>query len=1153
MAITSDSAKIKFYVGSFDYDTTISLPATSLENRFLLQWEGSIAPQLPSFNIDAQLLDVLFKITFEGEVIYENPQYADSSFMAAPTDPDVSINADENPEEITTYRDFAMVPSGTGVVSNGKYTVEAKFVYQNIANDIVFQEGTFIANLNFESKSPSLSEWYDQELPSLTITDSQDYMINGVTATTNTEFVLSPPQNRSETTNTYEDIQTVTYSSFWTGGNEMTYTVLIEYDFTSYIIIQAKQDYYQFPIYYMDWCATYDCLNELYNLAIGANCGTKQKSIYQDKWAQATSLIQQIQLGLGCGKSTISGLITQLNDVLDCSCGCLDDTPRQINSGNVVPISDIQFVTATEDETVIDLSAGSTVFLSLDADYGETDISVINFSENGTYKFIVTNVSNDLIQQANFDASIFSSPVGDVIIYAESEVIIYDFYAISGSEIVLDNSNISTSITSISAGAGLNIDTSNPFVPKVLFTSTTSAQLALAANSLQAGQGYVNYVQQNVEVTTGSTLINLALGNVVSLNVLNSNTELSVSNIVERKRYIFQIYSSTDKIATFDEDMFRDADGSIDPVIPSGVANTRTVLEFIGTNLGTPSLLLMSRSEAPLGTETIAATPSSLTTLNNTVNDKFVINATTNTEIDLADDSPSLGSRITIIISSATGNTVEFDNNIFFGSDGAIGLFTPTSEANSRNVLVFESANVGLSQPKFLLVSSNNIIEPFDPVSYQDLGVQSGAAPIDFSLGKNAYLSFSNNPITISALNFEVGETYSIHASNTGSTSQVVTFDGDIELGISGQSVVVPVGESVSFTLVCVDDGSVTLKKTGESLPPITQLLTSVESVYDPIHYVSLSTGEQYFQIDSDAASLVISTTTEEFIEDGKIYVFSIKATAGDLAVSFVSDYFIPPDQTSIPAINLGINEIATVTFIGAKTITGDDKMLLLSIEKPIPDIISYQDLSGITTDTTINFSLGANVFIRFANADFELDASNFIEGNIYHLLLSNNGVTDRTISFDFDNILLPNTPANEVLIPSGGNTFGVTFEAVDLVGNGDIYLVATSTDFPETLSYQDLGDITANQLIDFADGKSAYFDLTTGLSSITVTFDNITEGEVYNVVIRNTTGSSKDVDFAATYIPTATIDAGEVYGMTLLAVDVSGIPTLMITGSSIV
>lgn len=442
MAITSDSVKIKFNIGSFDVDTTLDIPEKPLKNKFFLGIEKEIGAQIPNWDDSFNIITTLLKITFEGQVLYKNAQFDDAVFSVAPTDPDITIDQDTggaDPQTVTALRNFHMVLDSDGAVANGRYTIESKFVYFGLSPAAYTVESiTTIANLTYDRKQPILSEWYDQGIPTMSVTDAQSYVIGSVNATVNNEFVLSPPQNRTERTNTFTDIQNITYGSFWTGGNEMTYTARLDYNFTTYDIVTVEQKYDSFVIYYMDWCATYDCLNELYELATGGNCSVKQKGLYNDRWLKATSIIQQIQLGLGCGKETLSRLIEELNDVLDCECGCLDETPRLISSTNTIDAGDVQYIDALTANTVIDPTKGKVVFVNLDIGGNTTEIDITDIEKYGQYRFMLKNTSQDPTMTATFTTK-FQGSAGAMasVAVANGKTVIVDFFAISDTVLQL--------------------------------------------------------------------------------------------------------------------------------------------------------------------------------------------------------------------------------------------------------------------------------------------------------------------------------------------------------------------------------------------------------------------------------------------------------------------------------------------------------------------------------------------------------------------------------------------------------------------------------------------------------------------------------------------------------------------------------------------
>ena len=438
MAITTDSAKIHFNIGSFNADTTLDVPSDALKNKLYLDIQKEIGEQLTNWDSDFWI-GVVLKITFEGAVLYKNPEFDNATFSADPVDPDLKIYSDPpTPQEITNYRNFYMILGNDGVVSNGKYTIESKFVFFNLSGLWAFDEATFVANLNYERKKPILSEWYDQGTPSMTVSDAQSYILGSISATVDTEFVLYPPLNKTAITNTFTDVQNVTYGSYWTGGNEINYTALIVYNFPSYIITTLEAKYDSFVVYFLDWCGTYNCLSELYNSANAENCSVKNQTVMQKLWLKATSLIQQIQLGLGCGKESISAKIAELNDTLDCECGCLDETPREITPINKISIGDVQIIEALTADTEVDLNLGKVSFINLDIGGATTEISAINIDKYGEYRFLFKNTSQDPTMTATFTSQ-FQDAAGTMVSVAVGNglTVIVDFFAISDTVLQL--------------------------------------------------------------------------------------------------------------------------------------------------------------------------------------------------------------------------------------------------------------------------------------------------------------------------------------------------------------------------------------------------------------------------------------------------------------------------------------------------------------------------------------------------------------------------------------------------------------------------------------------------------------------------------------------------------------------------------------------
>lgn len=436
MSVTSDSAKIKYFVGNFNYTTGLTLPSVSQKNTLTLNFETDIGDQLADFgNVTGDEIFVLLHVTLGGTTVYKNQNYDSPSTSVAPTDPDLTISLVLAPPlttEVTTVQNYIpMVTTSDGATSTGQYVVNARFVYldDTTSADYTYEDGVFTSNYSYSEKEPDLSYYYDTLVPRLNVSDETNYTFSGSLPERDTEFVLYPPENRASQTNTFDNVQSVNYSTFYSGGNEVRYTVLMEYEFTNEIIVNAQQEYESFTVYRVDRCKLYDCLNEQYNLWVSSTCSGSLRQQRQDNYNKANGLALQILTGQSCNKTTLTSVIEAFNALCDCDCDCLDETPTLIQPSTAISDDNIQDVISDSAETSVDLSAGSTVNIELTATGGTTELTVTNIEYNKNYRFIVT--TDGTSQTLTFDSSIFEDSDGvplDVDPTGTYRVIL-DFYA----------------------------------------------------------------------------------------------------------------------------------------------------------------------------------------------------------------------------------------------------------------------------------------------------------------------------------------------------------------------------------------------------------------------------------------------------------------------------------------------------------------------------------------------------------------------------------------------------------------------------------------------------------------------------------------------------------------------------------------------------
>ena len=443
MSVSASSAKVKFFVGDFNLTTGISdFPESNQSNTLSLEIDSIISSQLTGWGDTPREIYCLFSVEFEGQNIYKNVGFDDPDTpFPPPSDPDITITPDANPAttESIVLNNFIPLVFGTdGVLSSGEYVVSVKFVYWGFDSSYVSQTTDFSANFSFIEKKPVISNPYNPGTPKLTITDGQTYQIDGVLAERETEFVLFPPEENSPITNTFSDIQSVTYNSFFVGDNSVRYTTLLEYDLTDKVIVNAQQVSKPFIIYYVDNCTIYSCLNSQYDVWKSSDCGASAKESAFSSLIEATSIAYQITEGLGCNDVDLSGLIEDFNKVLNCNCSCLDTSPRQVGASSVVLATDRQSVTTQGSTLTIDLSLGSTVSVNV---LENVTISIINIEQFNNYRFIFKTTSTD--KTVALSLTNFKDSTGSLLpkTVTANEILITDFYSELQTELTLTSSN----------------------------------------------------------------------------------------------------------------------------------------------------------------------------------------------------------------------------------------------------------------------------------------------------------------------------------------------------------------------------------------------------------------------------------------------------------------------------------------------------------------------------------------------------------------------------------------------------------------------------------------------------------------------------------------------------------------------------------------
>ena len=440
MPITSSTARIEFFIGDFDTETSLTLPGAD-NNSMSLKFNPAlpVSGQIPF--IPATLIYALHRVTFNGTQIYQNPQYG-VSMVAIPTNPDMVITQGVPNETVVTNNYIPMIPDSTGKLASGNYVFETRFFYVVLAAPpFAFELGTFTSAYSFEQVVPSLFQKYNTgSVPFLTTGDQADYDTESVVPTWQTEIILYPPKNKTAIITTLTNSSSAKVTSFFTGGNEMNLVSYFQYSLPSSYINYVVSAYDSFTIYNIDNCSIFECIQSLYDAWSTSECATKKAAVTLQDLIKGTSLAQQLITGQFCGNEDLNAILQEFNAICDCECDCLSEAVVQIGGTTTVPQADIQLVNATTASTTIDLSLGSTVYISLATAGGTTEISVTNITADTEYRFVF--IRGFGTQAATFNAAQFEQSDGALDGFtAPNNYVIMTFYTRLITRLTLQSKN----------------------------------------------------------------------------------------------------------------------------------------------------------------------------------------------------------------------------------------------------------------------------------------------------------------------------------------------------------------------------------------------------------------------------------------------------------------------------------------------------------------------------------------------------------------------------------------------------------------------------------------------------------------------------------------------------------------------------------------
>lgn len=334
--MTTAAFTLNYNVGPFGQETTLPIPTQS--NKISLVKNQLINELFPDYSEGP--IYILFRVRFNGIEVYKNAQYdflVNGGAAVTPSNPDAQVNVTSPTLESLVQFNYPSIQEGVnGGILSGTYQVDVKLVY--VSDFLQVGVISYSNQFQFTERSPKLSYWYDLKNPKLVVKDSQTYFGAGL----QTEFLLQPPLNQTPIVNTFTDVQEVQYTDFYTQANEVVYTVLITYPFSTFNIVNVQQAYLTALVYDVDPCIIFNCINELYNDWKKGACSSIVAANKYNNLLRANLLGSQILNGLGCNSEELSDLIVEFNKIAGCDCGCANDAlPRRVLSSGVVVTQNI--------------------------------------------------------------------------------------------------------------------------------------------------------------------------------------------------------------------------------------------------------------------------------------------------------------------------------------------------------------------------------------------------------------------------------------------------------------------------------------------------------------------------------------------------------------------------------------------------------------------------------------------------------------------------------------------------------------------------------------------------------------------------------------------------------------------------------------------
>jgi hypothetical protein len=269
----------------------------------------------------------------DGDTIYQNPAF--NTPTPNYTTPNYTLSPPTNVIPV-----YLPLDSENKAV-NQKYTITLLAIDATNPTPAT-DTATITVSYNYDTIEPNVEISIDVYTPRATFTDDTTYAYTPqgtntlVVPTATRAWVLYYPPS-SGVPNLTGTSTSLSTGVVWSGTSTIKITSSLSYlmgtttagnFYVTTVVTQTRE----VPIYDNGLCEIYKCVKELFatwNKAVQSASPSLQNT--KDLVYQVTAIRQQINEAVKCGNYTdVAALIKQLQDLINCDCGCDNDAPKQL-------------------------------------------------------------------------------------------------------------------------------------------------------------------------------------------------------------------------------------------------------------------------------------------------------------------------------------------------------------------------------------------------------------------------------------------------------------------------------------------------------------------------------------------------------------------------------------------------------------------------------------------------------------------------------------------------------------------------------------------------------------------------------------------------------------------------------------------------------